>query len=107
MLGFILNSSRTRTGICDCKCKLLLLLTFLVVIMVRYSCDFSMISPQYSIVWGVQCLTSDIFVVICTRVTLFCTVLTKNALLFSQSELSNFFKCIINYITFSFIFKAA
>ena len=29
-------------------------------------------------------------------VTLFCTVLTKNALLFSQSEPSNFFKCIIN-----------
>ena len=28
-------------------------------------------------------------------VTLFCTVLTKNALLFSQSECSNFFKCII------------
>ena len=28
-------------------------------------------------------------------VTLFCTVLTKNALLFSQSEPSNFFKCII------------
>ena len=27
-------------------------------------------------------------------VTLFCTVLTKNALLFSQSEPSNFFKCI-------------
>ena len=41
-------------------------------------------------------LTSDIFVVICTRVTLFCTVLTKNALLFSQSEPSKFFKCIIN-----------
>ena len=40
-------------------------------------------------------LTSDIFVVICTRVSLFCTVLTKNALLFSQSEPSNFFKCII------------
>ena len=31
-------------------------------------------------------------------VTLFCTVLTKNALLFSQSELSNFFKCIIKNI---------
>ena len=28
-------------------------------------------------------------------VTLFCTMLTKNALLFSQSEPSNFFKCII------------
>ena len=28
-------------------------------------------------------------------VTLLCTVLTKNALHFSQSELSNFFKCII------------
>ena len=28
-------------------------------------------------------------------VTLFCTLLTKNALLFSQSEPSNFFKCII------------
>ena len=37
-------------------------------------------------------LTLDIFVVICTRVTLFCTVLTKNVLLFSQSELSNFFQ---------------
>ena len=31
-------------------------------------------------------------------VTLFCTVLTKNALLFSQSEPSNFFKCIINEV---------
>ena len=29
-------------------------------------------------------------------VSLFCIVLTKNALLFRQSELSNFFKCIIN-----------
>ena len=41
-------------------------------------------------------LTLDIFVVICTRVSLLCTVLTKNALLFSQSEPSNFFKCIIS-----------
>ena len=45
---------------------------------------------------AVVVLTSDIFVVICTRVTLSYTVLTKNALLFSQSEMSNFFKCIIN-----------
>ena len=35
-------------------------------------------------------------------VTLFCTVLTKNALLFSQSELSNFFKCIISILMLFF-----
>ena len=64
----------------------------------KCSGDLRWSSKYIGLPLSVFVLTSDIFDVICT-VTLLCTMLTKNALLFSQSELSNFFKCIINCIT--------